>query len=146
MRYEKLRSKYKNLPSLSWIKENFDSDSDKVKDICRDIASSLRKVEDYIESLILAESFDSYVERGFLSKKEKDRIAEIYKKIRALLVLNLRNIIEKDEEKIAEWICSCKELWEEIRRELPPILEKIASGWRKKKIKMERDDTSRYFF
>ncbi len=141
MKYEVFRKKYSKIPSLEWMKKNFEVEENNVEDVIKAVDSKLKKVVDYLEALLLGESYKTFVERSFLSEKDKEIVSKLYRELQILLNEEFLITIEANERKKAEWLLKVKNFWEDKRREICRILEKTIEGWRKRKEKIEKRET-----
>ncbi len=139
MKYEELRKKHKEIPSLKWLKNNFEIEGNEVSDVMKSVYSMLKRIASYFESLLLGESYKTFVERTFLTEKEKEELSKMYRELQILINKELMACIAMDEKLKAKWFAEVKCFWEKRKDRIIEMLEKICEGWRKRKTKIERE-------
>ncbi len=139
MKYEELRKKHKEIPSLKWLKNNFEIEGNEVSDVMKSVYSMLKRIATYFESLLLGESYKTFVERTFLTEKEKEELSKMYRELQILINKELMVCIAMDEDLKAKWFTEVKDFWEKRKGRIIEILEKICEGWKKRKTKIERE-------
>jgi hypothetical protein len=138
-KYETIRKKYKTLPSLKWVKKNFDVEEDTLEGVRKAIAKRLKTIAEYFETLLLGESYKTFVERSFLSEEQKEEVSKIYKNIQVLLSKEMLLKLERNREMEVKWIIEAKELWEKVKPSLYKIFETIADGWKKYEVRFRKE-------
>ncbi len=141
MKYEAFKKKYPKIPAISWIKKNFELEGNSVEDVVKAIDSKLKRVVDYFEALLLGESYKTFVERSFLSEKDKEIVSKLYRELQVLLNEEFLISVEVNEKKKAEWLIRVKNFWENAKHEISRILTKTIEGWRKRKERIEKKET-----
>ncbi len=139
MKYEELRKKHKEIPSLKWLKNNFEIEGNEVSDVMKSVYSMLKRISTYFESLLLGESYKTFVERTFLTEKEKEELSKMYRELQILINKELMACIAMDEKLKAKWFAEAKDFWEKRKGRIIEILEKICNSWKKRKTKIERE-------
>ncbi len=138
-----------NMPQLSTITEKFKIELEDEEEILEQIRQELSDKlfafsEKIIEPIIVGgESYASLFEQEMLSRKEREELFKLYKKIQVLKWENNFISITQDEKKTAEWIKKTWELWNtELESQLSGICEKIAENW--KELKPKKENTVYY--
>lgn len=136
--YLKLKKKYKKLPSIDWIKENFpfspENEMPILMQIGKAVNEKLNSVIEMIESVISGgESYRSYFEVRMLSKEEKEKLFDVYRNLQELVWGSNKFLIERKEKEYAEWLTNLKSRWEELKPLIAKICEKIEKGWKEYK-------------
>ncbi len=138
MRYEKLRKKYRHLPALRELKKNFGIEGSGEEDVIKGISRKLKGIGNYLESLLLGETYKTFVERSFLSKKQKEEASRIYREIQVILTQEFILKLENSEKAKAEWIKSADEFWKRNKDTVLRILKTIVEGWKRRRAKVEK--------
>lgn len=141
MKYETFKKKYPKVPEITWIKRNFELEGSSLEDVIKAIDTKLKKVVDYFEALLLGESYKTFVERSFLSEKDKEILSKLYRELQVLLNEEFLMSIEMNEKKKAEWLAKIKDFWEDAKHEIAKIVEKTIEGWKKRKERIEKRET-----
>ncbi len=141
MKYEAFKKKYPKAPSIAWIRKNFEVEGSTLEDVMKAVDSKLKKVVDYFEALLLGESYKTFVERSFLSERDKETVSKLYRELQILLNEEFLITIEGNERKKAEWLLKVKNFWESAKDEICRILEKTIEGWKKRKERIEKKET-----
>ncbi len=141
MKYEDFRKKYPKIPTLKWLKKNFGIEGNSVEDVLKGVDEKLKKVLDYLESLILGESYKTFIERSFLSEKDKKIVSKLYREMQILFNEEFLFSIEMSEKKKAMWLEKIKNFWEDAKDEITKIIEKTIEGWKRRKERIERKET-----
>jgi hypothetical protein len=144
--YDKLRKKYRKLPSWKWIEKNFEVKRDASENILIEIRKAvIEKFEgicDTIESLLTGETLYAFVERSFISSRKRDEIFETLKKLQALIKEGKKISLEFDEKEHADWISRVKISWEEMKPFLRELFDTLSKGW--ENYKGRKKETSYY--
>lgn len=141
-KYEALKKKY-NLPSFEILDNEFEislieDDFFSLREIRRRV---LEKIEFYIKILEDLLQTDIRVSTLYEIKSfddsEMEYVFKIYQKLMKIMresaLLNLNN----DEKKNADFIINVFKEWNEIKKELSKILEKLKCSWEKEEDKKE---------
>jgi len=138
--YSQLRKKYKELPELKWLENNFDFSFDKegINPLWQVMISISHKLNDTvkndIEPLISgSESYDTWIEKRMFTKDERDELSELYRELKAVIWESKKLDIEYSEKDFIDWISDTAKFWESKKEELKKICNKIAKGWKKQK-------------
>lgn len=131
--YEKLQKKHR-LPSFQELNEDFyiekiaENETEiLLREIRRAVGEKFDNYLRFIESLLNPVNVPMFIFSiiKLIGPEEKKKLSEIYKK----MVQNEINFIERDlkfeETKEAEFIKKSYGLWQEIKKELADILEKV---------------------
>ncbi len=132
--YEKLRKRYKKLPSWDWVEKNFFFKPEEglmLVQIKRNIFEKFESIAEDMESLLsVGESLESFYERKMLTMQEREKLFEVYKTIKSLLWSCNKISIEYSEKQHADWIVSAKTSWEKIKPDISKFCEKLSEGWK----------------
>lgn len=134
-KYKKIQDTM-NLPQLASLTEKFDielnADDELLEQLRIEMSDKLFTFSERILEPIMAgsDSYSSLFEQDMLSKKERQEIFRLYKKIQALKWENNMLSISKDDKMTAEWIKKTWELWNtELEFYLSTICKKLADSW-----------------
>jgi len=135
--YLELHKKY-SLPSFQEMNEDFyiekiaESETEMlIREVRRMVGDRLANYMRFIENLLNPVNVPMFVFSiiKLLGIEEKNTLQEIYKK----LIKNEIKFVERDlkfeEEKEAKFIRESYDLWQEIKKELATIFEKIDKNW-----------------
>lgn len=136
--YPRLKKKYKKLPSIDWIKENFPFSPEQEMPILVQIGKAvnekLNSVIETIESLISGgESYRSYFEARMLSREEKEKLFDVYRNLQELVWGSNKFSIERKEKEYVEWLINLKERWEKLKPLITKFCEKMETSWKEYK-------------
>lgn len=141
MKYEIFKKKYPQVPSLAWLDKNFEVKEKSLEEIIKAVDNKLKKIADYFEAIILGDSYKTFVERSFLSEKDKEIISKIYREIQVLLNEEFLFDVKNEEKSKAEWLKNVKIFWEKNKENIVKIIEKTIEGWKKRKERIEKRET-----
>ena len=143
-RYKKLQEKM-GLPKLTELKNTFkfelNNDHEVFDQIRVEISDRLFAFSDRIVEPIIAgsDSFCCLFEQDMITKKEREEMFVIYKKIQELKWQNNLLMIKPNEKSTAEWIQQTWNLWNnEMSVTLATLCKKLAISWKDLKIKDEK--------
>ena len=134
-RYKKFQQKFE-LPHFSELEKAFRieiSTDGKVIDAIRNEISD--RIFNFSERILEPvfndpEALCCFFEQNMISKDERDRLFELYKKIQALKWENNYLMIHPNEKRTAEWINKAWNIWhDELHPELGNLCKKFSSGW-----------------
>jgi hypothetical protein len=134
--YSKLKTKYK-LPEYKELDNNFqittiEETSDLLRDIIKKIEDKIERYLKILEEIIQPDSQISAMHEGsFFDNEEKEKIFSLYKKIMIIKRDIDQTELEATEEEKANLIKNINEEWEQIKKKLKPILEKLKNTWKK---------------
>ncbi len=134
--YQKLKKKHKKLPDLKWLKENFNLRLEEglpiLEQIRVQIVDRIEKTRGLIEPLIGAsETYSSWFEKKMLSKREKEDIFKIYKKLQMIYWRANKVGLGSPNRYYVDWLISVKELWSDLKPLLTSVFDKISVSWGK---------------
>ena len=135
--YLKLQKKH-NLPSFEALNEDFqiekisDVETDSLlRELRRTISDKpftyLRFVESLINPANAPMSILSVIKT--LGIEEKEKLAEIYKKLVRNEILLIETDISFSEEKEAKFILETYETWQEVKKDLLEIIDVVNANW-----------------
>ncbi len=134
-----MEKKYK-LPPYAKIKKLFWVEEEEFSEVCKSVTRELRGLSDYFESLITAGYYKTFVERNFLSDREKEWILDVYKQIQIMLIEERIAKLSGSEKEYCKWFNKAVKFWEDILPRLKKLLEKLKTGWKKYKVKINGDE------
>jgi hypothetical protein len=135
--YKKLQEKY-NLPSFEKLNEDFqiekvaESETDFIlREVRRCITDKFFNYLRFIESILTPNNVPMFVFGIIktLGTREKEKLAELYKKIARVDIDLIELDLQDSEEKEANSIKSYYELWQDIKKELILIVGVIKKNW-----------------
>ncbi len=135
--YDVLQKKF-SLPSFEFLNKDFQiekasqEETDFVlREIRRYIADKFINYLRFIESFINPSNAPMFVfsVAKTLGNKEKEKLAEIYKKIARIEIELIDLDAEYSEEKEANFIKESSEIWQKIKKEVMQIVEVIKKNW-----------------
>ena len=113
MDYEKMEKKYK-LPSFNKIRKMFWIEDEKdFLEISKTVSREIKNMANYLESLIVIDSYRSFIERSFLDEKDKEIILSIYKNSQIILKEVIIALISGNEKELVKWFKRAVKFWEE---------------------------------
>ena len=131
--YEKLQKKQK-LPSFEEMNEDFyiekiaENETDMlIREVRRMVGDRLANYMRLIENLLNPVNVPMFVFTilRMIGPEEKKKLSEIYKKLVQNEIKFVERDLEFDEDKEAEFIRDSYKLWQEIKKELAEIFEKV---------------------
>ncbi len=142
-KYEELAKKYK-LPSFDSLNNEFEistieEDGFILREIRRKITEKLEDYTKLFEGILHPETgiCDMY-ECGVFSDEERNKLFELYKKIMFLNRLSAETSIGEDDKKSSDFIKEVFKQWDDIKKELLPMVKRMKEGWlEEKKVKTE---------
>ena len=144
MGLEKLKTEYlelhnkHRLPSFKEMNEDFyiekiaENETDiLIREIRRMVGDRLANYMRFIENLLNPVNVPMFVFSviKLIGVEEKNKLQEIYKKLIQNEIKFVERDLEFEENKEAEFIRQSYELWQEIKKELANILEKVDKNW-----------------
>ena len=135
--YAKLQKKY-SLPSFNELNEDFHIERVMdmetyflIREIRRFMADKFSGYLRFAETLLNPANAPMFVFSFIrvLGSEEKKKLAEIYKKLAKIEVEIIEADLNFSEEKEAEFIRNSYEIWQEIKKDLSEILEKVKNNW-----------------
>jgi len=135
--YEKIRKKH-NLPSFEQLNEDFqiekvaECETDYlIREVRKYISDKFANYLRFIESLLNPVNVPLFVYSiiKHLSKEDNEKLKEIYQKIAKREVYIIEVDIEYNEKKEAEFIQESFKFWQEIKKEILEIIDKIKENW-----------------
>lgn len=141
--YEKLQKKYK-LPTFKKLKEELELDPKEeapypLKIIRRRIHDKLIYAAKIVETILFPnpQSLPNMYESKFFDDKEKEEMADIYKKILSFERTSNRLDIIPNESEDAKFINRLIKEWQKIKPKMAKILKKTENSWQKEKSNIE---------
>ena len=131
--YEELQKKQK-LPSFKEMNEDFyiekiaENETDMlIREIRRMVGDRLANYMRLIENLLNPVNVPMFVFTilKMIGPEEKKKLSEVYKKLVQNEIKFVERDLEFDEDKEAEFIKGSYKLWQEIKKELAGIFEKV---------------------
>lgn len=142
MKADPVMEKYKkfqdvhNLPHLSKLTQTFGFDIEEEDEILDQIRLEvfekiLSFTEKVLEPIIMgSESYSSMLEQEMLSKREREDLFDIYRKIQSLKWQNYMISLKPDETKNAEWIKKAWSFWtDDFEKKIMETCSKLSAGW-----------------
>ena len=135
--YEKLRKKY-NLPNFKEMNEDFyiekiaENETDiLIREVRRMVGDRLMNYLRFIESLLNPVNVPMFVFSiiKLVGSEEKNKLSEIYKKLIQNEIKLVEIDIEFDEEGEVKFVRESYELWQEIKKEMVGVFEKVEKNW-----------------
>jgi hypothetical protein len=135
--YSKLREKY-NLPHFEKLNEDFqtekaaEAETDFVlREIRRYITDKFFNYLRFIESILTPNNAPMFVFAitKTLGARDREKLAELYKKIAKVDIDLIELDIQYSEQKEAEAIKKYYEMWQDIKKDLLEIVEVIKKNW-----------------
>lgn len=148
MGLEKLKTEYlelhnkHRLPSFKEMNEDFyiekiaESETDiLIREVRRTVGERLENYMRLVENLLNPVNVPMFVFSiiKLIGVEEKNKLQEIYKKLIQNEIKFVERDLEFEENKEAEFIRQSYELWQEIKKELANIFEKVQKDWGTKK-------------
>ncbi len=135
--YEKLRKRH-NLPSFKELNEDFQIEKAAeteteilVREVRRFVGDKLMNYMRFIESLLNPVNVPMFVFSiiKLIDAEEKKRLSEIYKKLMKKEVKFIELDLEFNEEKEAQFIKDSYEFWQEMKKDMLKVMDKINKRW-----------------
>jgi len=135
--YEKLRKRH-NLPSFKELNEDFQIEKAAeteteilIREVRRFVGDKLMNYMRFIESLLNPVNVPMFIFSiiKLIDAEEKKRLSEIYKKLMKKEIKFIELDLEFNEEKEAQFIKDSYELWQEIKKDMLRIMDKINKRW-----------------
>lgn len=135
-RYRRVQEKF-GLPHLKDLKGTFKFDIDNDQEIFDQIRHEMSErlfsfTERIIEPIIIgSESVCCLFEQSMVTKREKETLFELYKKIQVLKWENNLLILRPDEKQTLEWIRKTWDFWNnDLGEELSKTCKKLSESWK----------------
>ena len=135
--YLALHNKY-GLPSFQKMNEDFyiekisESETEMlIREVRRTVGERLENYMRLIESLLNPVNVPMFVFSiiKLIGSEEKNKLQEMYKKLIQNEIKFVERDLEFNESKEAAFIRESYELWQEIKKELAKIFEKVEKNW-----------------
>lgn len=135
--YEKLRKRH-NLPSFKELNEDFQIEKAAeteteilIREVRRFVGDKLMNYMRFIESLLNPVNVPMFIFSiiKLIDAEEKKRLSEIYKKLMKKEIKFIELDLEFDEEKEAQFIKDSYELWQEMKKDMLKVMDKINKRW-----------------
>ena len=135
--YAKLQKKH-NLPSFKELNEDFQIEKAAeieteilVREVRKFVGDKLMNYMRFIESLLNPVNVPMFVFSiiKLIDAEEKKRLSEIYKKLMKKEVKFIELDLEFNEEKEAQFIKDSYELWQEMKKDMLKVMDKINKRW-----------------
>ena len=142
-KYRRMQEKF-NLPQLSKLKETFKFDTENFENIDQirvEMSDQLFTfTEKVIEHIIVGnDSFCCLFEQDMITKDERQKLFDLYKKVQVLKWENNLITIKPNEKKTGEWIRKTWDLWNsDLESELTKICKKMSENWSDLHFKTEK--------
>jgi len=134
-KYKKFQDIHK-LPHLSKLTQTFGFEIEDEEELLDQIRLEvfdkiLSFTEKVLEPIIMGgDSYSSFFEQEMLSKKEREELFHIYRKIQTLKWENYLISIRPEEKKNADWINKAWSFWNtEFETKVIDTCTKLANGW-----------------
>ena len=135
--YEKLLKKY-NLPGFKEMNEDFyiekisENETEiLVREVRRMVGDKMMNVMRLVENIINPVNAPMFIFSiiKLIGQEDKNRLSEIYKKLVRNEIKFVERDLEFDENLEAKFIKESYELWQEIKKQLAAIFEKVEKNW-----------------
>ena len=135
--YLELHKKYR-LPSFQEMNEDFyiekiaENETEiLIREVRRTVGDRLTNYMRFVENLLNPVNVPMFVFSiiKLIGQEEKNKLSEIYKKLIKNEIRFVERDLEFDELKEAEFVRDSYGLWQEIKKELANILEKVDKNW-----------------
>jgi len=145
--YKKIQEKH-SLPSFEELNEDFGIEKASeievellIREIRRFIADKLSNYMRFIEAILNPANVQIFVYSLIksLETQEKERLTEIYKKLSKIELKLIELDIKYSEEKEALFIRESFVMWQEMKKELLDIIEKVNNNWDNKSESKNKD-------
>ena len=136
-RYKKLQTRF-DLPSFKELKDRFKLDVEEEEKLFEQIRNEMSDKlfsfsERIIEPLVsgASDSFCCLFEQDMITKKERQKLFDLYKKIQTLKWESNVLAMRPDEKQTAAWIKVAWDLWNtSMESELVTICKKFSESWK----------------
>ena len=145
--YKKIQEKH-SLPSFEELNEDFGIEKASeievellIREIRRFIADKLSNYMRFIEAILNPANVQIFVYSLIksLETQEKERLTEVYKKLSKIELKLIELDIKYSEEKEALFIRESFVMWQEMKKELLDIIEKVNNNWDNKSESKNKD-------
>ena len=145
--YKKIQENY-SLPSFEELNEDFNIEKAAevevellIREIRRFIADKLSNYLRFVEAILNPVNVQMFVYSLIksLETQEKEKLTEIYKKLSKNELRLIELDIEYSEEKEALFIRESFIMWQEMKKELLEIIEKVNKNWDNKSESKNKD-------
>jgi len=135
--YKKIQEKY-NLPSFEELNEDFNIEKASeievellIREIRRFMADKLSTYMRFIEAILNPVNVQMFIYSLIksLETQEKEKLTEIYKKLSKKELKLIELDLKYSEEKEALFIRESYLMWQEMKKDLLEIFEKINNNW-----------------
>ena len=135
--YERLRKRH-NLPSFKELNEDFQIEKAAeteteilIREVRRFVGDKLTNYLRFIDSLLNPVNVPMFVFSiiKLIDAEEKKRLSEIYKKLMKKEIKFIELDLEFNEEKEAQFIKDSYELWQEMKKDMLKVMDKINKRW-----------------
>ena len=135
--YKKIQEKH-NLPSFEELNEDFNIEKASeievellIREIRRFMADKLSTYMRFIEAILNPVNVQMFIYSLIksLETQEKEKLTEIYKKLSKKELKLIELDLKYSEEKEALFIRESYSMWQEMKKDLLEIFEKINSNW-----------------
>ena len=135
--YENLRKRH-NLPSFKELNEDFQIEKAAeteteilIREVRRFVGDKLTNYLRFIDSLLNPVNVPMFVFSiiKLIDAEEKKRLSEIYKKLMKKEIKFIELDLEFNEEKEAQFIKDSYELWQEMKKDMLKVMDKINKRW-----------------
>ncbi len=142
--YEELRDKYKELPSLKDLEQDFEVrlQAPVVAGLLHVILDKMGQSANHIEILFAPARMADMIECKFHDEEEKKKLFEFYKKTLSLIHEITKTILEDRNARIKAIIKGLKFYKKELKPTMKTYLEKQAQGW----LKQEKPEAKEQYF
>lgn len=147
--YSILQKKY-NLPAFSAMNEDFyiekiaENETEMLtREIRRMVGDRLANYMRFIENLINPVNVPMFVFSvvKMINQEDKKKLSETYRELIKNEIIFLARDLEFDEKKEADFIKESFELWQNIKKDLSPVLARLETNWGSK-----AEENSRGYF
>lgn len=137
--YSVLQKKY-SLPGFEELNEDFGvgrMDTERIdlllKEVKRFLSDKLRSYEGFLEAVLNPSNANLFIFTFVkaLSKEDKDKITEIYKRLAGFDLELMSMDLQYSEEREAKFIREFFDFWQETKKELFKISDNVKESWSK---------------
>ncbi len=132
--YKELQEKY-SLPSYEELNKDFDiysisKEDDLIKEIIKKIEDVLETYVSLLEDIIQPDSrYYILKEANVLDAKTRKKVNQIYAKLLYLNRFGIEIDLDYSEEKAIEYIKITNKEWQELKKEILPIIKTLKESW-----------------